>query len=189
MKKETLLQRSDNAGFSVVETGIAALVICVIAGFAVLTIPGIMPGINANTCLNQTVAQLRSGRELAIAQRRSIELRFVGNDQVELVRFDVPAGRTVLSTIMLEGDMQFLVFGGIPDTPDAFGNGTAVAFGGPAPFMFLSDGALVDAQGNPINGSVFLGLIDHPETARAVTILGATGRVRGYRWSGTSWIH
>jgi hypothetical protein len=30
-------------------------------------------------------------------------------------------------------------------------------------------------------------LPDHPETARAVTILGATGRVRGYRWTGTNW--
>jgi hypothetical protein len=25
------------------------------------------------------------------------------------------------------------------------------------------------------------------ESARAVTVLGSTGRVRGYRWNGTNW--
>jgi len=63
-----------------------------------------------------------------------------------------------------------------------------VYFRGSTLLMFLSDGTFVDAQGNPLNGSVFLGLNNHPETARAVTVLGATGRVRGYRWTGSRWI-
>ena len=48
--------------------------------------------------------------------------------------------------------------------------------------------SVTDAQGNPINGSMFLGVSGRPETARSVTILGATGRVRSYRWTGNSWI-
>jgi hypothetical protein len=89
----------------------------------------------------------------------------------------------------LEGRNEFRLFGGVSDTPDAFGNGSAVSFGGPGPWLFLSNGILVDSGANPINGTVFLGQADHPETARAVTILGATGRVRDYKWTGTAWIH
>ena len=82
-----------------------------------------------------------------------------------------------------------MIFGGVPDSPDTFGNSSPVDFGGEDPLMFLSDGSLIDDQGNPIHGSLFLGIQDHPETARAVTILGATGRVRGYRWTGQEWVH
>jgi len=93
-----------------------------------------------------------------------------------------------LSTVTLEGPMQFLTFDDIPDSPDLFGRTTAVDFGGANSIFFLSDGTLVDGQGNPLDGSVFLGRPGRPDTARVVTILGATGRVRGYRWTGTSWI-
>jgi prepilin-type N-terminal cleavage/methylation domain-containing protein len=178
-----------HAGFSLVEASIVILIACIVAGFALLNIIGISPGMTANTALNQTVAQLRMGRELAIAQRRNVELKFLGNNQIQLVRSDIPAGNTVLSTITLENKIQFLLFNGVSDTPDSLGNGAAVDFAGSAQLIFLSDGTLVDAQGNPRNGSVFLGLANHPETARAVTVLGATGRVRGYRWTGTTWIH
>ena len=71
---------------------------------------------------------------------------------------------------------------------DSFGNAAAVDFRGASRLFFLSDGTFVDLQGNPLNGSIFLGIPKHPETARAVTILGATGRVRAYRWTGSQWI-
>jgi len=177
-----------DAGFSLVEVSVVILLISVVAGFALLNIEGIMPGLDANAALSQTVAELRRGRELAIAQRRNIELTFPTNNQIQLVRFDVPAGRTVIDTLTLANDMEFRLFGGVPDTPDAFGQGSAVYFNHASTMIFLSDGTLVDAEGNPLQGSVFIGLPDHPETARAVTILGATGRVRGYRWTGSSWI-
>jgi prepilin-type N-terminal cleavage/methylation domain-containing protein len=177
-----------NAGFSMIEMGVVILLISIVAGFALLNIEGMVPGTDANSALSQTVAQLRRGRELAIAQRRNVEVTFLDNNQIQLVRFDVPNGRTVLSTVTLESGIEFQVFHGVPDTPDSFGNGAAVDFSDSDTLIFLSDGTLVDAEGNPLHGTVFLGLPDHPETARAVTILGATGRVRGYRWTGSSWI-
>jgi len=44
--------------------------------------------------------------------------------------------------------------------------------------VFMSTGGLVDANGNPISGTVFLGIPGKPATARAVTVLGSTGRIR-----------
>ena len=171
-----------------IEVCITSMFIFTVSGFALLNISGIVPGMRANKAMYQTLAQLRNGREQAIAQRRNIRMQFLEGNQIQLERQDVPAGTTVLSTITLENNFQFRLFDGIPDSPDSFGNDSAVDFGSALTLTFLSDGTLADDQGNPVSGSVFLGLEDHPETARAVTILGATGRVRSYRWTGDSWI-
>ena len=176
------------AGFSLVELSIVLALIVTLSGFAVVNITAILPGMRANEAMYQAVAQLRRGRESAIAQRRNVEVRFLGNNQIQLVRHDVPTGTTILSTVQLSNKNEFQLFGGVPDSPDTFGSSAAVDFGGSATLTFQTDGTLVNAQGNPLNGSIFLGLPGHPETARSVTILGATGRVRSYRWTGTSWI-
>jgi len=176
------------AGFSMVEVCITVALMCIIGSFAVLNINGVMPGLSANEAMYQTVAQLRSTRESAIAQRRNIELRFLDDNHIQSVRHDLPDGTTILSDITLSHGCQFVLLGDVPDSPDRFGNAAAVDFGGAATLTFLSDGTLVDNQNNPLSGSVFIGLPGKPETARAVTILGATGRVRSYRWTGTEWI-
>jgi hypothetical protein len=88
--------------------------------------------------------------------------------------------------------IQFCVCS-MPDTPDGFGNGGAIYFegitNGPATGMwFQSDGELVDAATLlPINGTVFLGVSGQATAARAVTVLGTTGRVRAYRSTGVAW--
>ena len=51
--------------------------------------------------------------------------------------------------------------------------------------VFQSDGEFLDgATFLPINGSVFMGMPGQQSTARAVTILGTTGRVRGWKSNG-----
>jgi Tfp pilus assembly protein FimT len=175
-------------GFTVIEAVIVIALMFIIASIALLDMTGISNRVAADSALYQMVAQLRRGRDLAVSQRRAIELQFQGNNQVQLVRYDLPAGRTVLSTATLEKRIVFNLFDGVPDTPDLFGKAGAVSFTGAGPLVFLSDGTLVDGRGNPVNGSVFLGLPNEPQTARSVTMLGATGRVRGYRWTGQSWI-
>jgi Tfp pilus assembly protein FimT len=182
--------QNKQSGFSLIEAIIMVLTISLVSGFALMNVSAILPGMNANTAANQVLAQLRSGRELAIAQRRNVELRFVGTNQIQLLRYEIPNGTTtVLSTVTLDGKNEFRLFAGVSDTPDSFGNGSAVSFGGASPWMFLSTGILIDASANPVNGTVFLGQANSPKTARAVTILGATGRVRDYKWNGTSWMH
>ena len=179
----------ENDGFTIVETSICTLLILVAGSVALLNINAILPRIQANTALAQTVAQVRRGREVAISQRRNVEIRFLGTNQIQLVRRDEPAGETILDTHTFDNGFEFLLSEGTPDTPDRFGNSGALDFGGKSPVVFQSDGTLVDPTGNPLNGSIFVGLAGHPETARAVTILGSTGRVRGYQWTGTDWVH
>jgi prepilin-type N-terminal cleavage/methylation domain-containing protein len=186
---EFINRQPKEAGFSLIEALIVIMVMSVVSGMALLNIGAVLPGMGANTAMQQTVAQLRRGRELAIAQRRNIQLSFPSANQIQLTRYEVPTGTTVLSTITLEGKNAFLLISGVPDTPDAFGNGSAISFSGPASWMFLSNGTLVDSGANPINGSIFLGQASKSDTARAVTILGATGRIRDYRWVKNAWVH
>jgi prepilin-type N-terminal cleavage/methylation domain-containing protein len=188
LQSSTPIDRQQHAGFSLPELIIVLAISSILAGFAVLNLAGILPGMNANSAMHMVMGQLRAGRELAMSERRNIEISFVGDNHIQLARFEVPNGRTVLSTVELENRIEFQLFDGVPDTPDGFGNEGAVDFGGSDALIYLSDGTLVDDEGNPLNGTVFFGLPEHAETARAVTILGATGRVRGYRWNGDSWI-
>jgi len=181
--------RRSHSGFSLVELLIVIALVCIISGFAALGINSVKPTMYANRSMYQVVDQLRRGRQWAVGHRRAVEVRFPADNAIQLVQLDIPNGETILSTLLLTNGCRFMLFGGIPDSPDSFGNENPVDFGGEDPLMFLSDGSLIDDQGNPINGTVFLGIQDNSKTARAVTILGSTGRIRGYQWTGNEWAH
>ena len=71
--------------------------------------------------------------------------------------------RTTIMDVVLESDQRFMYFTGTGDTGDEFGlTNKPLAFGpidGDAfrSVMFTSEGTLIDASGDPINGTVFLG--------------------------------
>jgi hypothetical protein len=117
-------------------------------------------------------------------------VQFVGNNQITVIVIE-PAGVSPSTTTTLGDGAQFTLFPSLPDSPMTFGNSSPVSFGGvnggPVGMQFMSTGALVDASGNPISGTVFLGMPGQPETARAVTVLGATGRIREYHYDGYGW--
>jgi Tfp pilus assembly protein FimT len=131
--------------------------------------------------------QFKQARETAINQRRSVEVRFTPPNFLTVVRRNIPAGETVISTAVLEHNTQFLRFLAQPDTPDGFGGATAIAFGVATNFMFTADGMFVDQTGNPLNGTVFIAQPQKSQTARALTVFGPTARIRGYRWNGSEW--
>ena len=97
---------------------------------------------------------------------------------------------TVLSTVFLEGGIQYSLVNGLPDTPDAFGIGAPIDFGVVTNIKFTPDGTLVNPGRTVrhINGdSVFFAIPNLDLSARAITVLGSTGRIRAYRWNGRLW--
>jgi len=183
----TRIRRRKRAGFSAVEliAGISALV--VVAGFTVVNMQGARLGIQANAALDQVVVQLQTARELAVAERCSYQILFRPLNQLQLRRLDVPSAFTDFRPASLGTTAEFTLFAGLPDTPQGFGNARAIHFGKTPTVAFASDGRLVDSAGQPVNGTIFLGIPDRPETARAVTIEGATGRITAYHWTGSAW--
>ncbi len=139
--------------------------------------------IQGDAAMRVVMSQLNTAREMAITQRHLMEVQFVGNNSVRIVRHEAPGNATtVVSTVVLENNAMFALAAGVPDTPDAFGAAAAVSFGLAQAVMFGTDGTLIDTNGSPVNGTVFLSIPSESETTRAVTVLGSTGRVRGYKW-------
>ena len=118
-------------------------------------------------------------------------MRFVGTNQVTVSELWAAGTPPPPVTVPFEGGATFQVFNSLPDTPMAFGNTSAGYFGGvsggPPVMKFTSTGAFIDAGNAFVDGTVFLGQPGQPSTARAVTILGSTGRVRQYHWDGAQW--
>jgi prepilin-type N-terminal cleavage/methylation domain-containing protein len=180
--------RTGPDGFSLIELCIVLSIACVVMGFALPNIREMSRGMDANKSMYLVTDLLRNGRELAMAQRRRVEVQFSNNNQIALVRHNLPDDTTdILSTITLANTYAFRLFA-IPDTPDALGNTAAVSFQNTEKISFLSDGSLVGDDNTPRSGTIFLGQANSPKTARAVTIIGPTGRIHPYRWSGTEWV-
>jgi type II secretory pathway pseudopilin PulG len=173
-----------------------------IAGMLVVHLTPTLQQFRANSAASQVVDVLRQAREYAITYRRYVQITFPNypgaSNQIRItVRNSLTpnAGADViLTTVTLSGNTTFQLEAGVPDTPDAYGKASAVNFnnvdgGPPAGMYFQADGTYVDSAGNFLNGSVFLGQTNLVTTARAVTVLGPTGRIRMYNvnGSGTGW--
>lgn len=180
-------------GFSLAELLFVMGLLAIVATMAVLATPQAVATARADSALQQVIAELRGARDLAVTERRNIEVRFVLPNQVQVLRRDVvgnvETGQTLLRQVFLEGGYRFELAPGVPDTPDGFGAGGAVDFGTAAAVIFTSKGSVVDQTGDPLNGTVFVGSGGDPQMARAVTVFGPTAMVQAYAWNGASWRH
>ena len=93
--------------------------------------------------------------------------------------------------------MQFQTLSGFPSSqasvPDGFGNGAVaidfdqgVAGGTKNQVMFLPDGSAHDTNGNLNSGIIYVARSGDMNNSRAITVYGATGRIRGWRLQGAA---
>jgi len=188
-------------GFSLMELLIVIAVSATLTAIALVQLQPAIQGLAADSAMAQVKSVLRQARETAISERRNVAVVFAGTNTISLFRYNVIAGANVISaapflSIPIEGPTQFLTYAGETDTPDAFGLPPAPAgimFGGvvggpPAGMLFQSDGTFVSGAGALLNGTVFIGFPGTPSSARAITVMGATGRIKAYHGDpGTSW--
>jgi len=172
---------------SLIDVIVTLSIMGIVGSMATMQIGTVRRSMQGDGAMRLVVAQLINAREMAITQRRNMEVQFVGSNWLQIVRDDVPSGTTVLTKVAFEGNAQYSLVSGIGDTPDGFGNSSAISFGSATTIMFGPNGTLIDNNGAPINGTIFLAIANIPKSFRAVTVLGATGRVRGYRWNGAVW--
>ncbi len=163
-------------------------IISVLGAIAVVQFGTAQQSIKGDGVMRVVLAQLNIARELAISQRRNMQLSFLAPNALQIVRQNVPNGTTVVGSVVFESGARYLLTPGLPDTPDGFGRTQAVDFGAATAVMFSSDGTCIDQTGNPVNGTIFVALPGQPLSSRAITVLGGTGRVRGYRWNGLKWM-
>jgi len=178
---------SPQAGYSLIEMIFVMGLMVTLSAMAILQINTSSPGLKGDGAMRVVLAQLNQARESAITQRRYVRVVFTSPNLVQQIREDSTSTTTVLSSVLLEGGAAFTLITGLPDSPDHFGNSTAIAFGAVTNVKFAPDGTLVNQDGATANGTAFLALPNRALSARAITILGSTGRIRGYRWVGAQW--
>jgi prepilin-type N-terminal cleavage/methylation domain-containing protein len=189
----TQYSKQSQRGFSLLEILTALAIISIILAMAILNYGSILPNYKANAAMDQLLYQLRSARERAISHRREVQVQFVGNNQLTITELWLVGTAPPPTTVSFEGGAQYVVFGTIPDLPAPynFGNTAPIYFGGlsggPPIMKFSTTGGFIDGGNTLVNGTVFMGIPGRASTARAISILGSTGRVREYHWDGTQW--
>jgi hypothetical protein len=192
------------------EMMIVVAIIMIIARIAIIQLEPELQQLRANAAIDQVKDAFRLARQTSISQRRTIVIQFVNAAAsssclpagaiyqcIELSQMVEPGNVVQAPYLVLpiESTVQFMTFNGL-DTPDGYGvpAGGGIMFGGIAGgpvggMEFQSDGTFVNSTGTPINGTVFMGIANIPTTARAVTILGNTGRVHAFQGSGSAWYY
>jgi len=198
------------SGFSIVELMIVVTIMLILLGIAIIQLQPSLQQLRANAALNAAKGAVRQGREASISQRRTIVLQFVtpaANTScppsggttacIELSQVSEPGNvvQPPFQITPITGSVQFMTFTGL-DTPDGYGVPATggIMFGGvsggpQSGMQFQSDGTFTDGNGNPINGTIFMGIANIPATARAVTILGNTGRVHTFSGNDHGWYY
>jgi Tfp pilus assembly protein FimT len=200
LAKVLLLSDSERRqrGFSTLELTFVIVMSLAVMAMSVIQMQPFLQQTQADSAQQQLKESLREAREWAISQRRTMVVQFTGTKTTTLYQVAEPSNvvsTTPYLTLVLPGAAQFMTYSTEIDTPDAFGKPASggIEFGGSsgtptAGVQFQSDGTFTDGNGNPINGTIFIGLPNVPSSARAITILGNTGRIKVYQYTGTSWV-
>jgi prepilin-type N-terminal cleavage/methylation domain-containing protein len=178
-------------GFSLLEMLITIAILLIAAGIAVMNV---MPAVRAShmeDAYQMTLMQLRLARQTAIDKRTVCIVTFAEPGQIFLTQAFADGTPVVTNILQLPPDVSFTAAAGLPSTPattpDGIGIGAAAidfdwpTRGGGNTIFFQPDGSAVDADGLVNNGVIYLAQGGQLSSARAVTLLGTTGRVRGWR--------
>lgn len=205
-------------GFSLLELMIVISISLILAGVTYIGMRPMLFQSHVNQGYDTTLMVLRNTRNLAITQSHEYYVNFnptgfaAGTLQVE---YQPPAVSGVLPpleqvlTYSIPTDISFAIPTGTgfptgsANTPDGFGTGvTAIDFGQalatePLNFVvFMPDGSSQDNLGNFNSGIVYLTDTVLPANqqlgmTRAITVWGATGRIRGWaldQTGATTWV-
>ncbi len=180
-------------GFSLLELLVTIAIGLTVASIATMAYMPVMKQQHLTNAYNQTLTALRRAHDQAAGDMRIYVVSFTAPGTITVTQNTISG--PVLFTSVLPSDVTFHVEPGVPSsptvaptTPDGFGSaGYAIDFdqgvppGGGTVVQFNPDGTATDANGNINNGVVYFGRVGDLYSCRAVTLWGATGRVRGWR--------
>ena len=190
---------SKHKGFSLLELMVVIGIIMIVSAIGFVSFQPMLKRNHMDSGYDTTLMVLRNTRNQAITQGHEYYVNFnpagfpVGTIQVQYQPPAVGGGAAPplqqVTTYSLPSDVNFGVIAGFPaSSPDGFGSGgTAIDLGqslAGAPLnyvVFMPDGSARDQVGNFNSGVVYLVPADNNiNNSRAVTVWGATGRIRGW---------
>jgi prepilin-type N-terminal cleavage/methylation domain-containing protein len=186
-----MLQRKMR-GFSLLEMMAVIAIGLIVSVMALVTLQPTLKATRVSNAYNITLMAMRQARDTAIAQRQIYSVTFTHNavppDQITITQ---GATGTVMNTFTIPNDVAFQTQVGLPgagSTPDNFGDGSTaidfdqgVAGGAKNVVYFYPDGTAEDVAGNLNNGVIYIARASDLYSSHAITVWGATGRLRGWR--------
>jgi prepilin-type N-terminal cleavage/methylation domain-containing protein len=194
-------------GFSLIEMMIVVAISLIVMGITFLSLQPTLKDSRVNNAYSTVLMQTRNARELAIEKRQQYIVCFgvdipagaatpMGAPTAQSVQVfqwpanTAPSGAIQTSAVSLPFDIKFQALTGLPAgaTPDGFGTGNValdfdqgVAGGVKDQIMFLPDGSARDMNGNYNNGVLYFARDKDLYSSRAISVFGASGRIRGWR--------
>lgn len=182
-------------GFSLLELSVTLMIFLVAAAILLMAVQPALKESRLTAAYNTTIGVLRQARDTTIGERQTYYVTFSNAAVPNTITITQGATGTVISTYTLPTDVAFAVLPLFPTsqtvfpmTPDGFGVGgtpidfdQGIAAGVKNMIYFQPDGSAQDVNGNINNGVVYIVRQTDYWTARAVTVWGATGRIRGWR--------
>jgi len=198
----------DDRGFSMMEMIVVVAIIMVMLGITFISLQPALKDAHATNAYDSVLMQIRNARAKAVENRQQYIVCFgasipagaatpLGGPTAQSIQiFQWPAGAALstsiqISKVDLPSDIQFQALSGLPSSgPDGFGSGTValdfdqnVTAAIKNQIMFMPDGSARDTAGNLNSGILYLAGATLDST-RAITVWGASGRIRGWRFTG-----
>jgi prepilin-type N-terminal cleavage/methylation domain-containing protein len=186
---------ADCRGFSLLEMMIVCAIFLIVGGITTMALIPAWQQTRITNAYNTTLMVVRRAHDEAVAERRVFVVSF-NNSAVPntvTVTQNNTAGPVLVSAV-LPPEVAFTTVSGIPTsnsspptTPDSFGTGgypvdlDVSVTPGVTTIFFYPDGTAQDNVGNVSNGVVYVARPGDLYSSRAITVWGATGRVRGWR--------
>ena len=186
-------------GFSLLELVITLSIALIMCAITFVALKPMLTQDHVDSAYDTTLMALRNTRNLAITQSHEYFVNFnpggfpAGTIQIQYQPPTVGGIAQPLQQVItysIPSDVSFAVQTGFPaSAPDGFGTGiTPIDFGqglggGSLNFVvFMPDGSSRDSLGNYNSGVIYLTRPgDALFSSRAVSVWGATGRIRGWR--------
>jgi prepilin-type N-terminal cleavage/methylation domain-containing protein len=190
-----MLERKTH-GFTLIEMMIVVSIILFASAVMLISIQPALKNARVNNAYNTTLMAFRQARDSAASSQQTYTVSFgttvVGPNTLADIQVTQNLTGTVALNLTLPTDMGFAIQTGTPNsptaTPDGFGTAgypvdlaVNIPPGGTTTVTFYPDGTARNAAGVISNGVVYISRSSDILSSRAITVWGATGRMRGWR--------
>jgi Tfp pilus assembly protein FimT len=201
-------QWHSDSGASLLETLAVVAVATILTAVAVPQMISARRLMRSNALPREIVTQLRFARQQAMSQRQAFTFQYDDSTKKINIIDQQASGVTVLTTTGYPNTAVAVTVlsipvsagGGLPTAEVSFGvpagitattlgdNTTPTALtASKINITFQPDGTVVDANGNPINRTLFFyNNVVPNQTACAISVLGAAGRIKIWRYSASA---